>query len=163
MSDSLRPHGLQPTRLLCPWGFSRQQYWSGLPCPPPGNLPNLGIKLRSPTLQAYSLPSEPPGKPMKIGVGSLSLLQGIFLTQDSNWGLLQCRQILCQLSYQGAHFSLYIEPNVSRESTLLSPFPCFPFLLQSIPRYLNKIVPIKFHTTNHMCSVCQCSSHWTSQ
>ena len=35
MSNSLWPHGLQPTRLLCPWGFSRQQYWSGLPCPPP--------------------------------------------------------------------------------------------------------------------------------
>ena len=36
---------------------------SGLPCPPPGNLPNLEIELRSPTLQADSLPSEPPGKP----------------------------------------------------------------------------------------------------
>ena len=38
MSDSLQPHGLQPTRLLCPRGFSRQEYWSGLPCPPPGDL-----------------------------------------------------------------------------------------------------------------------------
>ena len=43
--------------------FSRQEYWSGLPCPPPGDLPNPGIKSRSPTLQADSLPSEPPGKP----------------------------------------------------------------------------------------------------
>ena len=43
-------------------GFSRQEYWSGLPCPPPGNLPNLGIEPRSPTLLADSLPSEPPGK-----------------------------------------------------------------------------------------------------
>ena len=34
MSNSLRPHGLLPTRLLCPWVFSRQEYWSGLPCPP---------------------------------------------------------------------------------------------------------------------------------
>ena len=33
---TLRPHGLQTTRLLCSWGFSRQEYWSGLPCPPPG-------------------------------------------------------------------------------------------------------------------------------
>ena len=49
--------------LLCPWGFSRQEYWSELPGPPPGNLPNPGIKPRSPTLQADSLPSEPPGKP----------------------------------------------------------------------------------------------------
>ena len=31
MSDSLRPHGLQPSRLLCPWEFSRQEYWNGLP------------------------------------------------------------------------------------------------------------------------------------
>ena len=41
---TLRPHGLQPTRLLCPWGFSRQEYWRGLPCPPPGDLPNPGIE-----------------------------------------------------------------------------------------------------------------------
>ena len=44
-------------------GFSRQEYWSRLLCPPPGDLPNLGIKLRSHTLQADSLPSKPPGKP----------------------------------------------------------------------------------------------------
>ena len=43
VSDSLRPHGLQPTRLFCPWGFSRQEYWSGLPCPPPGDLSNPGL------------------------------------------------------------------------------------------------------------------------
>ena len=42
----------------------RQEYWSGLPCPPPGNLPNPGIEPRSPTLLAHSLPTEPPGKPM---------------------------------------------------------------------------------------------------
>ena len=44
-------------------GFSRQEHWSGLPCPPPGDLPNPGIKLRSLALRADSLPSEPPGKP----------------------------------------------------------------------------------------------------
>ena len=44
-------------------GFSRQGYWSGLPCPPPGDLPNRGIEPRSPTLQADSLLSGPPGKP----------------------------------------------------------------------------------------------------
>ena len=38
----------------------RQEYWSGFPCPPPGDLPNPGIKPRSPALQADSLPSEPP-------------------------------------------------------------------------------------------------------
>ena len=59
MSYSLWPHGLQPARLLCSWEFSRQEYWSGLPCPPPGDLPNLGIKPRSPTLQVGSLPGKP--------------------------------------------------------------------------------------------------------
>ena len=43
--------------------FSRQEYWSGLPFPSPGDLPNLRIEPRSPALQAYSLLSEPPGKP----------------------------------------------------------------------------------------------------
>ena len=61
--------------------FFRQEYWSGLPCPPPGDLPNPEIEPRSPTLQVDSLLSEPPGKPKNTGVGSLSLLQGIFLTQ----------------------------------------------------------------------------------
>ena len=50
MPNSLWPHGLQPARLLCPWRFSWQEYWSRLPCPPAGDLPNLGIKPRSPTL-----------------------------------------------------------------------------------------------------------------
>ena len=59
---SFWPHGLQPTRLLCPWGFSRQEYWSGLPYPSSGDLPNPGIKPGSPALQADSLPSEPLGK-----------------------------------------------------------------------------------------------------
>ena len=44
-------------------GFSRQEYWSGLPFPSPGDLPNPGIKLGSSALQADSLPAEPPGKP----------------------------------------------------------------------------------------------------
>ena len=43
--------------------FSRQEYWSGLPFPSPGDLPNPGLKPRSPALQADSLPSEPIRKP----------------------------------------------------------------------------------------------------
>ena len=56
--------------------------------------PNPGTEPRSPTFQADSLLSEPPGKPKNTGVGSLSFLQGIFLTQGLNQGLLHCRQIL---------------------------------------------------------------------
>ena len=59
------------------------------------------FKRRSPTLQVDSLPSESLGKPKNTGVGSLSLLQEIYPTQESNRGLLHCRWILYQLSYQG--------------------------------------------------------------
>ena len=81
-------------------GFPRQEYWSRLPCPPPGDLPSSGIKPRSPTLQADSLSSEPLGKLEKTGVGNLSLLQGNFPTQESIY--LHCRWILYQLSYRGS-------------------------------------------------------------
>ena len=47
-------------------GFSRQEYWSRLPFPSPGDLPGPGIEPRSPALQADALPSEPPGKPIDI-------------------------------------------------------------------------------------------------
>ena len=100
MSNSLWPHGLQPARLLCPCGFSRWEYWCGLP----GDLSNPGITPRSPALQLDSLPTESSGKPKKTGVGSLSLLQ-IFLIQESNRGLLHCRWILYQPSYQGSNIS----------------------------------------------------------
>ena len=82
-------HGILQTRILECIDF-----------PSPWDLPNPGIKPRSPTLQVDSLPAEPPRKPKNTGVGSLSLLQGIFLTQELNQGLLYCRQILYQLSYQ---------------------------------------------------------------
>ena len=63
VSDSLRPAWTVAHHGFLSMGFSRQEYWSGLPCPPPGDLPDSGIKPRSLTLQADSLPSEPPGKP----------------------------------------------------------------------------------------------------
>ena len=82
--------------------FFRQEYCSGLPCSPPGDLPNPGIEPRSPALQADFLPSEPPGKPKNTGVGCHALLQGIFPTQGSNSGLWSCRQIFYHLSHQGS-------------------------------------------------------------
>ena len=88
VSNSLRPRGLPPARFLGPWGFSRQEYWSGLPCPPPGDR------------ILYLLSQH--GSPKNTGVSSLSLLQGIFLTHEWNWALRHCRQILYQLSYQGS-------------------------------------------------------------
>ena len=90
--------------------FYRQEYWSGLPFLSPGDLPDPGIKPRSPALQADSSPFEPPGKPKNTGVNSLSLLQGNFLIQESNRGLLHCRLILYQSSYPGENLSN--DPNI---------------------------------------------------
>ena len=57
--------------LLSLWAFSRQEYWSGLPCPPPRDLPNPGIEPRFPALQEDSLPSEPAGKQLHTNKNSV--------------------------------------------------------------------------------------------
>ena len=75
---------------------------------------------RSPTMQKDSLPSEPPEKSKNTGVGSLSLLRGIFSIQESNRGLLCCRWILYQLSYQGSP-SLQHTCLLS-DNTIITPF-----------------------------------------
>ena len=65
-------------------GFSRQEYWSGLPCSPPGDLPDPGVKcvsLLSPALARGSLPLAPPGK--TYGYSSGYLLLGPYYVQDS--------------------------------------------------------------------------------
>ena len=61
-------------------GFSRQEYWSGLPFPSPGDLPNPGVEPGSPALQADALPSQPPGKPIwtKTNFSSPPSPQGYF-------------------------------------------------------------------------------------
>ena len=99
VSYSLQSHG-----LIQSMEFSTTEYWSGYPFPSPGDLPNSGIEPRSPTLQADSLPAEPPGKPKNTGVGSLSLLQGIFPTQELNWGspALQVDSLPTELSGKAA-------------------------------------------------------------
>ena len=110
--DSLQPHGLQPIRPPSSVGFSKQEYWSGLPCPPPGALPDPEIEHGSPAMQTDSLPlshrvspkhrinkeftreshSLQPARPLcswnspgkNTGISSYSLLQGLFLAQGSN-------------------------------------------------------------------------------
>ena len=63
MFDSTLTKTVARQAPLC-MGFSRQEYWSGLPFPSPGDLPDPGIELWSPALQADSLPTETPGKPL---------------------------------------------------------------------------------------------------
>ena len=164
MSKTLQPHGLhkvpaQSCLTLCDpqdcsppdssvHGISQARILEWVVIPPPGDLPNPGIKSESlmfptlanrffttsatweaqgilqvrilewvavpcsrgyfqprdgprcPPLRTKSLPAEPTGKPENTGVGNLFLLWWIFLTQESNWGLLHCGRILYQLSYQ---------------------------------------------------------------
>ena len=98
MSDSLWPHGLYSS-----WNSPGQN--TGV-----SNLsllqrifPTQGLNPgQSPTLQEDSLPAEPQAKPKNTGMGSLSPLQQFFPTQELNRGLLHCRRILYQLSYEGS-------------------------------------------------------------
>ena len=96
-------HGILQARILewLAFPFSR---WSF----------NPGIEPRSPALQEDSLPDEPQGKPKITGMGSLFLLQGIFPTQELNWGLLHCRWTLYQQSHQGSP----LLPKVSLNDTV---------------------------------------------
>ena len=104
-------------------GFFRPEYWSRQPFPSPGDLPQPGIEPRSPALQADSLPVEPQGKSKNTGVGSTSLLQWIFPTQGQNWSLLNCRQILYQLSYQGSPKSIIKVTNAAAAAKSLQSCP----------------------------------------
>ena len=93
-----------------PWNSPGQNTGVGSLSFSPGDRPNSGIEPRSPVLQADSLPAEPQGKPQNAGVGSLSLLQRIFPTQESIQGLLHCRSILHQLSCQGSPHTWCLVP-----------------------------------------------------
>ena len=93
------------------WNSPGQEYWIGYHFSSPGNLPNPEIEPMSPALQVGSLPAEPQMKAKNTGVGSLFLLQWIFLTQELNQGLLHCRCIF---------FFLPTEPSGELNYILLS-------------------------------------------
>ena len=67
VSDNATPWTVAASRLLCPWNYPGKEYWSGLPCPSPGDLSNPGLEPPSPAWQEDYLLSEPPGKPLKYG------------------------------------------------------------------------------------------------
>ena len=100
MSDSMRPLGLQPTRLLRPWDF-------------------LG---------------------KSTGVGNLSLLQGIFLIQELNWGLLHCRLLLYQLSYEGT--SVICEKTLWEYVDILFSQPSYHWAYYAVSFYLVAMFPL---------------------
>ena len=110
VSDSLRPHGTSVHGIL----QARILEWVAMQSSRGSSQPWYRTQVSH--MATNSLQCEPPGKPKNTGVGSLSLLQGIFPTQESNWGLLHCRQILYPLIYQG---SLSID-----KSTILLSYTC---------------------------------------
>ena len=95
-SHSVVSDSATPWIVACPaplsMGFSRQEYWSGFPFPSPRDITNLRIKLGPPSLQAVSLPSEPPGKPVGGSGGFAVLLSS---------------QELLLLVAQGPHFEYH--------------------------------------------------------
>ena len=123
--------------------FSRPEYSSGCPFPSPGDLPNPGIEPRFPALPVNSLPAEPEEKPKNTGVDSLSRLQRIFPTQESNLGFLHCRQILYPLSYQ-------VSPRVLQTKLNLDTFigVCY-FLILEIYSKLEKTFTWKKSCIKH--------------
>ena len=115
VSDSLWPPWTVACQTLLSMGFSRQEYWSGLPCPPPGELPNPGTEPRSPTLQADSLLSEPPGHYHITGnIMSTSMLLPTFSFLYCFWGS-QPHSGLCMSSSPRRFPSL----SISRDSSEL--------------------------------------------
>ena len=115
MSNSLWPHGLQPPTLFYPWRFSRQEYWSGLPCPPPGDLLNPGAELRSPTWQGGSLPTEPPGSPRRLDWITYLFSRGSSPPRDRTHTSCIGRWILC-------HWATWEIPDFTMHVCLLSGF-----------------------------------------
>ena len=109
VSKTLQPHGLQPTRLLCPWGFSRQESWSGLPCPSPGYLPNSGIEPRSPTLQADSLPSEPLGKPYNYYHLIIRGVNNIHKLQSCHASVFERPSIICFWQRKNQFYLIFLQ------------------------------------------------------
>ena len=99
---TLQPQGSEPASPSVHGDSPDKNTGVGCHALPPGVLPNSGIEPRSPTCALDSLQFELPEKPMTTGVGLLSIFHRIFLTKESNQGLLHCRRILHQLSYQGS-------------------------------------------------------------
>ena len=116
-------HGIFQARILewATFPFSRGSSQGG-------DLPKIGIKHRSLSLQADFLPAEPQEKPKNTRVGTLSLLQQIFPTQELNWAPLYFRWILYQLSYQGSPHGPTAAAAKSHQSclTLCDPIDCSP-------------------------------------
>ena len=106
VSDSLRPHGLYPARLLCPWNSPGKNIGVGKLFPSPGDLPDPRIKSKSPTSQADSLPFESPGKfgtTLKAGIKSYCLTSRAEADGSPELTLLGLRRLLLNTFCNNRH------------------------------------------------------------
>ena len=119
-----------------PMGFFRQEYWGGLPCPPPGDLPNPRIEPRSPALQADSLASEAQEKLVK------SYRYRCPYIKDIQKGLIMSRENL--------HFC-HNFPNTFKSSLLIN--LClfeFPFAFRLISQFQNhRVTEVRYENINY--------------
>ena len=122
-------------------GFSRQEYWSGLPFPSPGDLPDPGIELKSPALQADALPSEPPEQPMISWLRRVNLLER-WIYQLSK-GEIKLRVLFYFLSIYATMFMYYSWPAFLFFLTMSFFFfwPCFVECRILVPQTGIKPVP----------------------
>ena len=149
-------------------GFSRREYWRGLPCPPPGDILDPGIEPKSPALQADSLPSEPPGKPMCLWVIT-SVNTGFCLSQMGRMLAPACPVVLSDESKQRDASPHLLKLPQSRtlaalnadESVEQQNSQALPVRMQMV-RTLQKTV-WQFLTTLHMvlCATSNCAA-WYS-
>ena len=114
MSNAMQPRELQPARLLCPWGFPRQEYWSGLPFPSLGDLSNPGIEPTSPTLAGGFFTTEPPGRSMWIYTSLQFTFVGIIYLGLIFWSTLNnlpfnwCQVLFCFFNCFNSSLSLFM-------------------------------------------------------
>ena len=104
MSNFLWPHGLYPTRLLCPWGFSMQVYWSWFSCHPPGNHPNPGFESRPPTLSHQ-------GSPKILQWVASPFSRGTSQPRDQTRDSYSVGNFFTSWATWGAHLIPYMTPN----------------------------------------------------
>ena len=130
-------------------GFSRQEYWSGLPFPSPGDLPHPGIEPGSPSLWADALTSEPPGKPQLVA----TLNYSVFQTEN--------HPIILAVSEVGIHFACkkITENLVDYYVNLLRLTCLFPAILQcklTLKNILSYVLTTKFLHLIKACGKCLC-------
>ena len=133
-------------------GFSRQECWSGLPFPSPGDLPDPGVKPGSPTLQADALPSEPPGKPTYIYIQNHRLYNSDKTELDCP---RRCIKHKCKVQ---CIFTKWTYSRVNNPNITSTPddFSCYLYFI-SLPRItailISATIPLKLYHTHFSLSV----------